>query len=193
MRNELEFVTLQLNAMSLNLVVKSPLLALRKPARTIPFGPTGLADILQGFRLFAGSMDVMAPSIAEAARRLLRTEGATLFVPENLLDEGNKLRLAISDGIPKLIHEPLIAKGTNDRILVENLCQIGGGEPDTDICWIPTAPESIVRLWSIWVAQIHDLMVAGYPGCSGCGGPGSEGEWDEMASRARMRVNCGVT
>ncbi len=188
MRNELEFVTLQLNAMSLNLGVKSPLLALRKPARTIPFGPTGLADILQGFRLFAGSMDVMAPSIAEAARRLLRTEGATLFVPENLLDEGNKLRLAISDGIPKLIHEPLIAKGTNDRILVENLCQIGGGEPGTEICWIPAAPESIERMWSIWVAQIHDLMVAGYPGCSGCGGPGSEGEWDEMASRARMRV-----
>ena len=148
----------------------------------------GSAGILQGLRLFAGSMDVMAPSIAEAARRLLRTENSMLIVPEYLVDEANKLCLDISDGIPKLIREPTIAVGSNNQIVVENLCQIGGEEPDVSICWIPSTPEMTRNVWSNWLSQIHDLMAAGYPGCSGCGGPGSEGVWDEMASRARMRV-----
>ena len=45
-------------------------------------------------------MDAMSPSIAEAARRLLRTEDTTLLVPHRLLNAANELSLEISDGIP---------------------------------------------------------------------------------------------
>ena len=133
-------------------------------------------------------MDAMSPSIAEAARRLLRTEDTTLFVPHALLAAANELSLEISDGIPKLIREPKVTVGPEHQISVANLCQIGGDEPGLEICWIPTPPESLEKMWAVWTAQIRDLMVAGYPGCTGCGGPGSEGDWKEMASRARMRV-----
>ena len=51
-------------------------------------------------------MDAMSPSLAEAARRLLRTEGTHLIVPQSLENEANELSLEISDGIPKLIREP---------------------------------------------------------------------------------------
>ncbi len=131
----------------------------------------------------------MAPSIAEAARRLLRTEGTKLIVPQELENAANELSLAISDGIPKLIREPEVSVGPDDQIIVTNLCQLGGDEPGAEICWVPFTSKSLQEMWSIWTTQIRDLMTAGYPGCSGCGGPGSEGEWEEMASRARMRVN----
>ena len=165
----------------------------RKYATTIPFRPTGLADILQGFRLFARSMDAMSPSLAEAARRLLRTEGTHLIVPKSLENEANELSLEISDGIPKLIREPHVSVGRDGEVIVTNLCRIGGEEPEVEICWIPATSENLDQIWGYWIAQIRDLMVAGYPGCTGCGGPGSEGDWDELASRARMRVNAGVT
>ncbi len=134
-------------------------------------------------------MDAMTPCIAEAARRLLRTEGTSLVVPEDLFDEAVQLSLAISDGIPKMIREPTISIGQENRIELEGLSQLGGEEPPIDICWIPTTSETLHSVWSIWTNQIQDLMTAGYPGCVGCGGPGSEGDWDELASRARTRVN----
>ena len=74
-------------------------------------------------------MDAMSPSIAEAARRLLRTEDTTLCVPHALLDAANELSLEISDGIPKLIREPKVTVGSEHQITVANLCQIGGDEP----------------------------------------------------------------
>ena len=135
-------------------------------ATTIPFRPTGLADILQGFRLFARSMDAMSPSLAEAARRLLRTEATTLIVPKVLENAANELSLEISDGIPKLIREPLVTTGLASQIVVANLCQIGGEEPGSEICWVPVPPESLDEIWMIWVTQIRDLMAAGYPGCT---------------------------
>ncbi len=135
----------------------------------------------------------MSPSLAEAARRLLRTEGTKLIVPQNLENKANELSLEISDGIPKLIREPLVSVGQDGEINVTNLCRIGGEEPESEICWIPTPPENLDQIWGFWIIQIRDLMAAGYPGCTGCGGPGSEGDWDELASRARMRANAGVT
>jgi len=170
-------------------VVEQPSSAARIPATIAPFRPAGPADILQGFRPFAGPMDAMTPCIAEAARRLLRTEGTSLVVPEDLFDEAVQLSLAISDGIPKMIREPTISIGHENRIELEGLSQLGGEEPPIDICWIPTTSETLHSVWSIWTNQIQDLMTAGYPGCVGCGGPGSEGDWDELASRARTRVN----
>ena len=138
-------------------------------------------------------MDAMPPSLAEAARRLLRTEGTHLIVPQSLENEANELSLEISDGIPKLIREPHVSVGQDGEVIVMNLCRIGGEEPEVEICWIPAASENLDQIWGNWIAQIRDLMVAGYPGCTGCGGPGSEGDWDELASRARMRANAGVT
>ena len=133
-------------------------------------------------------MDAMSPSIAEAARRLLRTEDTTLFVPHALLAAANELSLEISDGIPKLIREPTVTIGGNSSVEISGLAYFGSVEPDVTICWVPTSQLSIEKVWQKWVAQIHDLMSAGYPGCVGCGGPGSEGVWDELASRARTRV-----
>ena len=135
----------------------------------------------------------MSPSLAEAARRLLRTEGTHLIVPQSLENEANELSLEISDGIPKLIREPHVSVGRDNQVIVTNLCRIGGEEPEVEICWIPSTSENLDQIWGYWIAQIRDLMAAGYPGCTGCGGPGSEGDWDELASRARMRVNAGVT
>ena len=134
-------------------------------------------------------MDAMTPCIAEAARRLLRTEGTSLIVPGALLDEAIELSLSISDGIPKLIREPTVTMGSENQIVVEVLSQLGGEEPPLSICWIPTTTFDLETIWSRWTLQIRDLMAAGYPGCVGCGGPGSEGKWNETASRARTRVN----
>ena len=134
-------------------------------------------------------MDAMGLCIAEAARRLLRTEGTSLLVPEFFFDEALELSLAISDGIPKMIREPSVSLGAENQIEIVGLVQIGGAEPNPSICWIPTPQNTLQNLWTDWVTQIHDLMAAGYPGCVGCGGPGSEGVWDELASRARPRVN----
>ena len=130
----------------------------------------------------------MSLCIAEAARRLLRTEGTSLLVPEPFFDEALELSLAISDGIPKMIREPSVSLGSENQIEIVGLVQIGGAEPNPSICWIPTPQKTLQNRWGDWVAQIHDLMTAGYPGCVGCGGPGSEGVWDELASRARTRV-----
>jgi hypothetical protein len=133
-------------------------------------------------------MDAIGPCIAEAARRLLRTEDSTLIVPAHLMNEAIELSLAISDGIPKLIREPTVSLGDDDSIQVEGLSQLGGCEPPLSICWVPIHAENLDSIWVRWVQQIRDLMVAGYPGCVGCGGLGSEGNWDETASRARTRV-----
>ena len=134
-------------------------------------------------------MDAMSLCIAEAARRLLRTEGTSLVVPNSLFDAALKLSLDISDGIPKMIREPSVTMGSEMQIEIVGLAQIGGAEPNQSICWIPGPRNILQNLWADWVTQIHDLMTAGYPGCVGCGGPGSEGVWDELASRARTRVN----
>jgi hypothetical protein len=133
-------------------------------------------------------MDAMSLCIAEAARRLLRTEDTKLIVPKHLMDEAFELSLAISDGIPKLVREPTVSLGDDDSIQVQGLSQLGGQEPPLSICWVPIHADDLDSIWSRWVLQIRDLVVAGYPGCVGCGGPGSEGVWDETASRARTRV-----
>ena len=133
-------------------------------------------------------MDAMTPCIAEAARRLLRTEDTSLIVPETLMNEAIELCLSISDGIPKLIREPTVSMGPENQIVVEGLAQLGGDEPPLSICWISTGSSELESLWVRWTQQISDLIAAGYPGCVGCGGPGSEGKWNETASRARTRV-----
>ncbi len=164
-------------------------MAVRLAARLLPFKPAGLGDILQGLRRFAAAMDWISVALAEAARRLLRTEGATLLVPTGYHQRAIELSLAISDGIPKLIREPNVIIHEEDSIIVSGQCQLGGEAPNSEICWITSDNVELDSLWSNWIIHIQDLMVAGYPACVGCGGPGSEGVWDETASRARMRVN----
>ena len=130
----------------------------------------------------------MSLCIAEAARRLLRTENTTLIVPESFFEAAQQLSLEISDGIPKLIREPTVTIGDNLSVEISGLAYFGTVEPDVTMCWVPTSQLSMGEIWQKWVVQIHDLMSAGYPGCVGCGCPGSEGVWDELASRARTRV-----
>ena len=75
-------------------------------------------------------MDVMSPSIAEAARRLLRTEDTTLFVPHALLAAANELSLEISDGIPKLIREPNVTVGPEHQITLPIYVRLVAMSPD---------------------------------------------------------------
>jgi hypothetical protein len=134
-------------------------------------------------------MDGKSVGLAEAARRLLRSEASVLAVPERLRREALDLALAISDGIPKMIREPTILTGAS-AVGVAGLFQLGGDAPALEVCWVPG---SVEELWPRWVRQVTDLIAAGYPGCVGCGGPGSEGPWVELASRALTRANAGVT
>ena len=93
-------------------------------------------------------MDAKTPCIAEAARRLLRTEGTSLIVPENLIDDAQQLSLAISDGIPSLVREPRVSCGAPNKIEVEGLSLIGGDEPNSTVCWIPSTPENLQSVWN---------------------------------------------
>ena len=138
-------------------------------------------------------MDAKTPCIAEAARRLLRTEGCTLEVNPSFTESASELALHISDSLPSLIREPkVVTRPGLDQVLVRvgkiGIAQLAGREPEIESCWIPDTGEGMVKLWIRFLQDVSDLLVAGYPGCLGCGGPGSEGPWDELASRARTRV-----
>ena len=137
-------------------------------------------------------MDEKTPCIAEAARRLLKTEGCTLEVTPSLSRSANELALHISDSLPSLIREPDISSEVDWTFVCIKadghlIARLGGHEPSLDACWIPNTGEGIENLWTRFIQNLSDLMIAGYPGCVGCGGPGSEGVWDETASRARTR------
>ena len=139
------------------------------------------------------NMDPKTPCIAEAARRLLRTEGCTLEVNPALTDSANELALHISDSLPSLIREPeIVTRPGLDRVLIRSgksrLAQLAGAEPEMEFCWVPDTGEGLHKLWLRFVQDVSDLLAAGYPGCLGCGGPGAEGPWDELASRARTRA-----
>ena len=139
-------------------------------------------------------MDAKTPCIAEAARRLLRTEGCTLEVTPSLSISANELALHISDSLPSLLHEPEVSSEVDWTFVCikmdgELIARIGGREPSLGACWIPDTGEGVGNLWFRFIENVSDLLIAGYPGCVGCGGPGSEGIWDETASRARTRVD----
>jgi len=142
-------------------------------------------------------MDGKAPCIAEAARRLLRTEGVTLRVPATFTVRAEILAMSINDGIAKLILEPTIERWMQWVVEIEGpegtLARFGGEEPEMDVCWIPDDENWLEKTWARFTRQADDLIAAGYPGCVGCGGPGSEGPWDEAASRARAGANAGGT
>ncbi len=138
-------------------------------------------------------MDEKTPCIAEAARRLLRTEGCTLEIPSSLSISANELALHISDSLPSLLRHPDVSSEVDWTFVCikaggELITRIGGHEPPIDACWIQDTGEGVDNLWSRFIKNVSDLLIAGYPGCVGCGGPGSEGIWDETASRARTRV-----
>lgn len=118
--------------------------------------------------------DVRWPSLREAARRVLKEEGCVLRVPAEHLDAAHSLTLKIGDFIPERIELPTVKIGL---LSAEGLFQIGGEEPDMDICWIPNAT------WNDFLEQILDLLEAGYPGCVGCAGPGAEEVWNEAVRR----------
>ncbi|MDP6899432.1 MAG: hypothetical protein QGF94_01165 [Candidatus Thalassarchaeaceae archaeon] len=142
-------------------------------------------------------MDGKTPCIAEAARRLLRTDDCSLRVPESYVEQANEIALMISDLMPSILREPTIRVGNDQSIIINCpagvLAQIGGSEPNHSICWIPDHGGQLSILWSRFTDDVRDLVSAGYPGCVGCGGPGSEGPWDETASRAHAGAMLGGT
>ncbi len=128
-----------------------------------------------------------APSMYEAARRLLRTPGGALYVPDSCFDSAKLLILGISDEVPSIITEPSVNSGSTDEIFYD--CdgkiefQIGKIEPAMETCWIRSESNEIEKLWEELSDVAMKLARAGYPGCLGCGGPGSEEIWDENVSR----------
>ena len=120
------------------------------------------------------------PSLREAARRFLRTEGCNLQVSPENIKEANEIVQAIADHIPARLNLPVISVGL---LSSEGLFQIGAHEPEIDICCVPDAT------WTDFKSQVIELLEAGYPGCIGCGGPGSEGVWNESARRQEMLGN----
>ncbi len=125
----------------------------------------------------------------EAARRLLRSDGGTLTIPETLFDSANRLILSISDKLPSMINEPMIETSSiEDGIYFSSEGELGFAianiEPEIGVCWINIGDESIEKIWSELLDIIDGLANAGYPGCVGCGGPGSQEIWDEVGARA---------
>lgn len=135
------------------------------------------------------------PAVQEAARMMLREDVASIMAPQPFHDALQELVLKMGDSMAARQHFPLVTDVELDVIIltarvhsgpvpkmycgIENMAQY----PET--LWIPkTASELMETL----IQTMHDLLEAGYPGCLGCGGPGAEEEWDETASRKRMKV-----
>ena len=121
--------------------------------------------------------DVRWPSLREAARRFLREDGCILSVPKEYESRAWDLVQQISDKVPAKLDLPEVIIG---ELRVVGLAQIGGTEPEIEVCWVPDSN------FTEFEEQVLDLLEAGYPGCIGCGGPGSEGEWNEPIRRAEI-------
>ena len=126
-------------------------------------------------------------STREAARRLLRCEGGTLYVPMERRHEAENMLIHITDILPSKIESAKIEVSTNQDIIFfspdENNFTIGQREPDISHCWVKTEGIDLENYWSDFYSMIINLVTAGYPGCVGCGGPGSETPWDEHLAR----------
>jgi len=126
----------------------------------------------------------IAGSLAEAARRLLRSSGAILSVPAELVTVARELSLRISDDLPSILNEPEVQTGSGEiTIHIEKsvIIQIGGTPPDDSVCWVPS--EDLFDSWIQFSQVVIDLLIAGYPGCVGCAGPAAEAPWLEAVQR----------
>jgi len=130
-------------------------------------------------------------SLAEAARRLLRTDGCTLEVPARLGSEAERLALEISNALPSLLREPVVLSDVDESspwtwICIRTdeglLALLGGSEPGLEACWIPE-PNDLDFLWVRFTRLVNSLLEAGYPGCEGCAGPEADEPWDERERR----------
>ena len=132
-------------------------------------------------------MATYTDSLREAARRLLRSNGGSLYVPRDLLSESEKLILTISDLVPSKIDPPIILCSNGKEIRYDNgeneNFLIGVDEPDLTYCWVNSKRSDSGKYWEDFRLMVTSLASAGYPGCRGCGGPGSEGPWDEISAR----------
>ena len=137
-------------------------------------------------------MDARAPTVAELARRLLRTDSLQLEVPMFLEESAIDLSLHVSDSLPSLLREPKVVSDSGWNYLslkTEVLIgRIGGPEPEIEVCWIPCDDSEVRQIWEMIVDSVKELLVAGYPGCIGCAGPAATEPWDESGSRARLNL-----
>jgi hypothetical protein len=136
-------------------------------------------------------MTPQSSSLAEAARRLLRTDGCTLEVPARMRPEAERLALAISDALPSLLCEPVVLSDTESATPWTCICiradegllaRLGGDEPGLEACWVPDASD-LDFLWVRFTRLVNSLLEAGYPACEGCAGPEADAPWDERARR----------
>ena len=89
--------------------------------------------------------DLRWPSLREAARRFLRTEGCNMRVPKEHETDAHNIIQLISDYIPERLDLPIVSIGI---LSSEGLFQIGGLEPGIGTCWavsythltLPTTP-----------------------------------------------------
>ena len=132
-------------------------------------------------------MGAYTDSLREAARRLLRCQGGTLYIPRKWISDAEGLVLKVSDLVPSKIVAPKIESVSGEHISYTNdedlNFHIGIDEPDLSYCWIKADMSETGHCWDDFSLMVIKLASAGYPGCVGCGGPGSEGPWDEKTAR----------
>ncbi len=131
----------------------------------------------------------VASSIAECARRLLRTDGAQLRVPSGLMAVAHESVLCVSDVAPSISLEVPEENLSFAVEIVDSgvvIARLGGDEPDFDVCWVPV--DDLERCWEEFSEVMIALASAGYPGCSGCGGREANEPWNEMYRRSMIEI-----
>ncbi len=136
--------------------------------------------------------EAVSASLAECARRLLRSESGSLSVPGGMVDSARRLALRISDDLPSMLREPTV--GVSDHSISigcsgRMTALIGGEEPAESVCWIPTGDPR--GFWPPFVSIIRGLLAAGYPGCIDCAGPAASEPWDEAGQRLLLSGRSG--
>ena len=132
------------------------------------------------------------PAVQETARMMLREDVDLILAPQDIHDSIRELVLKMGDAMPSRKSFPRIDACQKDEITFYHdgnqtpSFYCGNHPPTLDTVWVRM---SGTLIWSTLIQSMYDLLDAGYPGCLGCGGAGAEEEWDEAASRMRMKLD----
>ena len=128
----------------------------------------------------------------EAARRLLRCNGGSLYVPRDFLSEAEKLILTISDLVPSKIDPPVICYSNGGDIRYNNgeneNFSIGVEEPDLTYCWVKVNKSGSGQCWEDFKTMVTSLAYAGGQGQKDHGMKNWLGNTDVSRVPARARV-----
>ncbi len=127
--------------------------------------------------------DLCRRSLRELARRMLRSRGVIVRLPNHITANEN-LEVQLSDLVPSLYFGIEFKYHSEESIIVTNIGEPGGtigkNVPNESEVWIPMDLQTGLDLLSM---EIFALASAGYPGCTGCGGLDAEIPWNEVAIR----------